>query len=270
MPRDVERLTTDVQCHVPIEAHADGCLDQVHPGVAEKRGDVERGRTAVHLGGRTDVLQHAAPHDRDPIGHRERLGLVVGDVHRGDAERPHQRGDLGAQLGAQSAVEIGQRLVHQEQARAPDDRPAHRDPLALATGELPGLATPDLGQTERGEHLADLLIYLGLFQRGHPQRKRDVFLDGHMRIEREVLKHHRNLTIPRVEIVGFFPVDQDAADGRRFETGDHPQHSGLSAAGWPEEHHEFAVVNVETHPVDRDRAVRKGLADVAQCDRGHR
>jgi hypothetical protein len=66
------------------------------------------------------------------VAERHRLGLVVGDVDGRDAEAPLQLGDVRAHLDAQLGVEVGERLVHQEHARLADDRPAHRDALALA------------------------------------------------------------------------------------------------------------------------------------------
>ena len=51
-----------------------------------------------------------------------------------------QLGDLGARLHAQLGVEVGQRLVHQEDLRLAHDGAAQGHALALAAGELLGLA----------------------------------------------------------------------------------------------------------------------------------
>ena len=72
--------------------------------------------------------------------HRHRLDLVVGDVDDRRAEALVEAGDLGARLDAQLGVEVGERLVHQEDGRLADDRPAERDALALAAGQLLRLA----------------------------------------------------------------------------------------------------------------------------------
>ncbi len=45
--------------------------------------------------------------------------------------------DLGAHLHAQLGVEVGQRLVEQEDLRIAHDRPAHRDALTLTARQLP-------------------------------------------------------------------------------------------------------------------------------------
>ena len=102
------------------------------PATNTLRGPVVEVERAV------DLLQHPVVQDGDPIAHRHRLDLVVGDIDRGHAQPALQRRDLGAGLNPQLGVEVGQRLVHAEHLRLAHDRPAHRDPLALAAGERPG------------------------------------------------------------------------------------------------------------------------------------
>ena len=82
------------------------------------------------------MLQHADVHDRDPVGHRHRLDLVVGDVDHGGVELLVEALQLGAHLHAQLGVEVGERLVHQEGLRIAHQRAAERDPLLLPAGEL--------------------------------------------------------------------------------------------------------------------------------------
>src|SRR5690606_32350079 len=62
----------------------------------------------------------------------------------------------------------------------------------------------------------------------------------------------------------------DGPAGGLFQAGHHAQHRRLAAAGWPQQHHELAVVDVETQIVDRHRTVRKNLGDVFGRDGGHR
>ncbi len=95
-----------------------------------------------------DLLQLALPHHRDPIAERHRLGLVVGDVDGRRLEPVLDPRDLGPHLHAQLRVEVRERLVHQEGLRLAHDRAAHRDPLALAAGEVRRLAVEVLGEVE--------------------------------------------------------------------------------------------------------------------------
>ena len=75
-------------------------------------------------------------HDRDAVGERQRLDLVVGDVDHRVAELLVQPLDLDPELGAELGVEVGQRLVEQEDVDVAHQRPADGDALALAAGEL--------------------------------------------------------------------------------------------------------------------------------------
>ena len=116
-----------------------------HPGVDEvERADErrhERGRReVVDLRGRADLLDPALAHDHDPVGQRERLLLVVGDVDRGDPELALDRPDLLAQDDPDLGVERRQRLVEEQDLRLDGERAGERDALLLAARQLPRVA----------------------------------------------------------------------------------------------------------------------------------
>ena len=73
----------------------------------------------------------------------------MGDVDRGDAELTLERLDLVAHALADAGVEIGERLVEQQDPRAHGERPAERDPLALAARELGHRPLAELVQAEQ-------------------------------------------------------------------------------------------------------------------------
>ena len=119
-------------------------VDEVHRGRADEAGDEQVHRMLVQRLRAVDLLQLALAQHGDAITHRHRLGLVVRDVDRRDAEVVLDARDLGAHLDAQLRVEVRERLVHQERLRMPHDRAAHRDALALPAGERFGLAAEQL------------------------------------------------------------------------------------------------------------------------------
>ena len=90
----------------------------------------------VDLLGAGDLLDPAAVHDRDPVGHRQRLLLVVGDVDEGDPDLALDPLQLELQALAQLQVEGAERLVEQQHLRQVDQRPGQRDPLLHAAREL--------------------------------------------------------------------------------------------------------------------------------------
>ena len=89
---------------------------------------------------RPDLLDDALVDDDDLGGERHRLDLVVGDVDGRRLELAMQPGDLDARVDAQRRVEIGERLVEEEDGRLADDRPADGDPLPLAARKVARLA----------------------------------------------------------------------------------------------------------------------------------
>ena len=82
----------------------------------------------------------ARVHDRDRVGHRHGLLLVVRHVDERDAEVVLKRLELELHLLAELQVERSERLVEEQDARAVDERAGERDALLLAARELPRLA----------------------------------------------------------------------------------------------------------------------------------
>ena len=81
------------------------------------------------------------------------------------------------------------------------DRAAHRHALALAAGERAGLALEQLADAEQVGGALDPPLPLVLRDVLHAQREADVVADGHVRVQRVVLEHHRDVAVDRVEVV---------------------------------------------------------------------
>ena len=107
------------------------------------------GRLLVDLARRADLDDPALVHHRDLVRQRQRLALVVGDVDGGEVELALQPLELGAHAVAQLGVEIGERLVEQQELRLHHQRARERQPLLLAAGELGGVAVDQLVERDR-------------------------------------------------------------------------------------------------------------------------
>ena len=121
-----------------------------------------------------------------------------------------EAGDLGARLDAQLGVEVGQRLVHQEDRRLADDRPAERDALALPAGQLLRLAVEQLLELDGLGGLVDPALDLRLGDLAQLEPEGEVLADRHVRVERVALEDHRD-----VAILGRNVVDDAIADPQR-------------------------------------------------------
>ena len=125
-----------------------------------------------------------ADHDQ-VVGHRQRLGLVVGDQHGGGTDTPQQVMDLLAQLDAQLGVEGRERFVEQDQLGLGGERPGQRHPLLLTTGQLVWLAVAQPGQADEVEQLVDPIATGRAGRAGQPEG--DVAGDAEVREQRTFL-----------------------------------------------------------------------------------
>ncbi len=88
----------------------------------------------------------------DPVGQQDRLADAVGDEQDGLARGRPDALQLDIELIARDRVERAERLVHQEQCRIVEQRPADRRALAHAARQLPRIAMRERAQPERVEH----------------------------------------------------------------------------------------------------------------------
>ena len=123
-------------------------FEEIHRGRTDEAGDELVVRPVVEFERRADLLDDAVMHHHDLVGHGHGLDLVVGDVDRGGLQPLVQFLDFGAHRNPQLGVEVGQRLVEQEHLGIAHDGAAHRHALALAAGQLPGIAIEQRGQRE--------------------------------------------------------------------------------------------------------------------------
>ena len=227
-----------------------GQLAAQHVGGADELGDERRGRTQVEVARGVDLLDAALAEHRHPVRHRERLALVVGDEHEGDAQLALQFLQLALHLLAQLQVQRAQRLVQQQHPRPVDQRPGQRHALALAAGELRRLACAVAGQGHQRQGLLGARQALGPGDALDLQAVGDVVQHAHVGEQRVVLEHRVDVALVGRQAGGLRPVDADGAGRRLLEAGDQPQAGGLARAGRPEHGEELAFADVDGHPVD--------------------
>ena len=112
-------------------------------GDADELGDEGVGRAAIGIDRLRHLLDHAAVHDDDLVGHDQRLALVVGDVDGGDAEFALDAAEFELHLLAQFAVERGERLVEEQKVGLEDQRARDRDALLLPAGQFVDAPPPE-------------------------------------------------------------------------------------------------------------------------------
>ena len=192
-----------------------------------------------------DLLDASRIHDDDAIGHGHRFDLIVGHVHRRVLEFVVEAPDFETHFRAQVGIEVGERLVEQQDIGLGCERAGERDTLLLSARELRGVAFGLCGELGGHEQRLRATALLGLRQRLHLQSVRDVFAHRHVRPDRVALEDHAHVA----------PFGRNDCLGRRYDraadanlaviglgqAGDHAQGRGLAATRRTEQADELAV-----------------------------
>src|SRR5438132_809034 len=125
-------------------------------GRAHELGDERVARLPVDLFGLPLLDEGAARHHPDAGGQGERLGLVMGDVQRRDADLAMQARELEAHARAGLRVQLGERLVEKQEPGLDDESTRHRHALPLVPRELAGPARLDAGEAHLPQGGLDL------------------------------------------------------------------------------------------------------------------
>jgi hypothetical protein len=188
----------------------------------------------------------------------------------------HRRGsalleilDLGADLDAELRVQVGQRLVEEEDGGLADERAAHRDALPLSAGELSGQALEQLLDVQHRGDALDARAAVVAAEAAHAERELEVPARREMRVQRVVLEHHRDVPLLRPEGVRHAVPDAERAARDLLEPGDQAKHRRLAASGGADRHEQLAVGNVERDVDERLRPARVRLRHVLEDDARH-
>ena len=176
--------------------------------------------------------------------------------------------DLGAHLDAELGIEVGQRFVEQKDLGVAHDGPPHRDPLALAAGELAGVAAEKLAKIEDARCLRNRPIHLLPARPAQAQAERHVLVHRHVRVQGVVLEDHRDVPLLGMHEVHNSAVDGDFAPADLLEARDETEQGRLAAAGGPDQHHEFTVRDLDIDAVKHFRGPER-LSDPGDVDPCH-
>ena len=234
-------------------------------GNADEAGDEGGGRAVVDLLRLRHLLDPAAVHHRDPVAHRQRLLLVVGDVDEGDADVALDPLQLDLQFLAQLQVQRSERLVEEEDLRQVDERPGEGDALLHPARELRRAPVALGGEPDALELGLDPLLDLGLVHLLALQPEGDVVPDAEVGEERVALEDGVGRPFVRRQLRNVLVLDPDFAAGRPLEAGDHPQRRRLAAAARTQQGEELPLRQLQVDVVDRGKLV-EALGHASQLD----
>ncbi len=242
---------------------------QVHGRAPDEAGDEQVGGQVVDILRWTQLLQDPARHHSDAIAERHRLHLVVGDVDGRDVHPLVQPLQIPADLHAELGVQVRQRLVQQERRRLTDERPAHRDALPLPAGELRRPPAEEIVEAEHRADAADADADLVLRNLPLLEAEGEVLVHGHVRVQRVVLEHHRDVAVARGDVVDHAVADGDGSGRGLLQAGDHPKRRRLPAPGGSDQDHELAVAHREREVVHGHGAVVEDLGHAIEREPRH-
>ena len=163
------------------------------------------------------VLREVAAHlqDRDPVAHLDRLVDVVGDEDDRLADLGLQAQELVLEALAVDRVDRAERLVHQHQRRVGGERAGDADALALAAGELRGIARAPCPAAARSGPAArsTRAVDAALVPAEQPRDGGDVVADRAVREQADLLDHVADLApqVVDVAVSHAAPADEDVA-----------------------------------------------------------
>ena len=254
-----EAVSGRLDLHTRVEADARvvprGLLDHGGHQVrdADESGDEGCGRALVDGFGSIHLLDPAAVHHRDPVGHRERLLLVVRHVDERDPDVALDPLQLQLQGLTELQVEGAEGLVEQQHLRQVDQRPRQRDPLLHPARELIGAAVGLGGQADALELGLDPFVDLVPRNLLSLEPEAHVLADVQVREERVALEDGVRRPLVRRQLGHVVIVDQDLPGIRLLEPGHHAQRRRLAAAGRAEQREELAAGQFQVQVVDRDQ-----------------
>ena len=248
-------------------------IDRQERRFADEPGDEAVCRAVEDLVGWTQLLDAPGPHHSDAVADGQCVGPVVGDQQGRRGRQAQDVRDLGAQPTAQIGVEAGERLVEQHEARPWGEGTGERDPLALAAGQLVGVAVAVVGHADDVQPLRTAPGPIGARDAAQPERD----VAGHRQVGEQgmLLKDETCVAELRVDPADAV-VDDGVADADRAgvdvgQSGDESQQRRLPASARPDDGNQLGVADGEVEVIDSENGP-ECLAHGAQLEDvvGHR
>ena len=165
-------------------------------------------------------------------------------------------------------------LVKQHDLRLHAQGTDNGDPLLLTAGKLGGVSPRPVGKAHTGQQGHGLFLGLGLgFSQKLGGAKGQIFQNGHMGEQVEMLEHHAHLLTVQVDVDLFGgeggTVKGDLTAGGTLQQVQAAQEGGLAAAGGADDHQHIALMDIYAYAVQGvDAAAVKMLFQILYGNNG--
>src|SRR5690606_1915128 len=217
------------------------------PGVDEGRGVVAlRGQARLE---RLDDPPGAGAHHDDPAAEEDRLRHRVGDEDDRRAGLAPDAVHLDVHLLARERVERAERLVHEQDARLVQQRPAKRRALLHAAGPLVRQRLLEARETGQRDERVRALVGAAPVHAPHLGLEQDVLAHAAPLQERGPLEREPDVALGSRDGL---PVEAHLALGAGGEARDDLQQRRLAAPRGADDRHELARPDRQGDVVERD------------------
>jgi hypothetical protein len=176
-------------------------------------------------------------------------------------------------LVAQSLIQIGQGLIHEQKRRARHESPGNGHPLLLAAGQTRRVLNRPISQSNPFEHLGDPGCAHGLRDPSRSEAKFQIPGDSQVRPQGQILEDHSD-----VALCGRDPNDsvfrndalaqQDNPFIRCSKPGKDTEYGRLAASGWTVEDQAFSAGGAKRELI-QDAPAIVALGHVSKLDGSH-
>lgn len=232
---DVRRAQQAQAFHNPIAAH------EVRDEVA-----IGPGQQIIRA---AELLDFAVVEQGDAVRHLHRFINVVTDEQYSLVDETLDAHELVLNNFTVDRVDGAEGLVHQHHRWIRSQRPRYADALLLPTGQLTGVALEKLRRIQRDhfQQLGGAFTAFALVPAQQIGHDADVFLDGHVREQADLLDHIADGAFERnaVQFGRVATIDSDGAGRRRDQSVDHFQRRGFATTRGPEQYANLSLFDIE-------------------------
>ena len=212
-----------------------------------------------HFLRRTDLLDESVSHDNDPVTERHCFDLIVRDVDECGVDLLTKTDDLRTHLSAEFRIQVGERLVHQNDLRLSYNCTSDCNTLSLAAGKRLRESVKDFRDLQRAGGFLNFPVDFFLGQFSEFQGERHILVNSHMGIQGVVLEDHRDVPVTGSDDIGKDVTDIKFTVADLLKSGDHTQRGRFSASGRTDENDEFLVLDLKIEILNGDDSLIRDL-----------
>ncbi|MNC08429.1 hypothetical protein D3C75_560130 [compost metagenome] len=220
-------------------------IDKVHCRGTDKSGYEQVCRLIVQLFRRSSLLNDTIIHNYDTVTHCHSFCLVMRYVDTSGFKAFNQFSDFSAHLTTKFSIQVGKRLIHQEDLWITYDSASQSYTLALTTGKCFWFTIKQMLDIENSSSFTYFLVDFIFLHFTKFQTESHVLVYAHMRIQGVGLEYHRDIAVFRCNVVDYTIANVHFTFGDFFQTSDHTQGSGFTTTGRSNQYEEFLIFNIK-------------------------